>query len=420
MISMSPEIIDALPTKQLFIDTLIRDVSVKDAILDLVDNAIDGYIRRGYGDRKEIRLNMTAEKFEIRDNCGGIDVESAKKEVFRFGVAKSTGKRTLGVYGIGLKRSIFKMGSYTVFESDDMENYFRVKIDLVQWEKDERNWTFEFDALSKSKGTGFTQIQVSKLHKDVSRELATDRFRNELYQRISKTYFLFIQEKLDIYLNDKRIKPFELTIGFSDELQPAHKSFKVDGVDVKLTAGAHPDYQNPGWYVFCNDRLIILGERTSLTGWGQRGVPNYHPKYNRFKGFAFIDSEDPTKLPWNTAKNSLSTSSPVYIAMLDEMQTMTQQYTAFMSKAYPTEREETIGKGILGEIKTKSISEVTQDQPFKAPRIPTTPVYTTINYKKKRNEVDRLKKCMGNKYISNRELGERTFDYYKEMECPDE
>lgn len=417
---MDSKTIDASPTKQLFIDTLVKDVSVIDAILDLVDNAVDGYIIRGYDDRREIRLNMAADKFEIRDNCGGIDVKSAKEEVFRFGLAKSTGKRTLGVYGIGLKRSIFKMGSYTVFESDDLKAYFRVKIDLVEWQKDEQNWTFEFDALSESKGTGFTQIQVSKIHKNVSKELATDRFKNDLYDRISKTYFLFIQKKLDIYLNDKRIRPFELTIGFSDELEPAHKSFEVDGVSVRLTAGAHPDYKNPGWYVFCNDRLIILGDCTSLTGWGQRGVPRYHPKFSRFKGFALVESDDVAKLPWNSSKNSLSTSSSVYLGMLDEMQTMTQQYTSYMAKAYPTEQEDTIGKGILGKIKTTSINEFTQDQLFKAPPIPTAPVYTTINYKKKRNEVDRLKKCMGNKYMSNREVGQRTFDYFQEMECPDE
>lgn len=419
MIIMNRDVIDASPTKELFIDTLVRDVSVKDAILDLVDNAIDGYIQRGYSDRKEIRLNITKEKFQIWDNCGGIDVESAKKEVFRFGIAKSGVKKTLGVYGIGLKRSIFKMGSYTVFESDNRRNYFRVKIDLVKW-KDDPDWTFEFDDLANSKGTAFTRIEVSGLHKAVSRELATDRFENELSERISKTYFLFIQEKVHIYLNEKKIEPFQLTIGFSDDLQPAHKSFSVDGVDVELTAGAHPDYKNPGWYIFCNNRLIILGERTSLTGWGHRGVPNYHPKFNRFKGFAFIYSEDPTKLPWNTAKNGLSTSSPVYTAMLDEMQTITQQYTTFMSKAYPTEKEEAIGKKALGEIKTKSIREITQDQPFKAPQIPAAPIYTTVSYKKKKTEVDRLKECMRNKYMSNRKVGERTFDYYKEMECPDE
>jgi hypothetical protein len=48
---MKFNLINAMPTKKLFIDTLIRDVSLKDAILDLVDNAIDGYTRHQYDDK---------------------------------------------------------------------------------------------------------------------------------------------------------------------------------------------------------------------------------------------------------------------------------------------------------------------------------------------------------------------------------
>jgi len=417
---MSPGAINAFPTKELFIDTLVRDVSTSDAILDLVDNAIDGYNRKKYTERKEIKLNFTKNGFQIWDNCGGIDIVSAKDEVFRFGVRKSNDKHSLGVYGIGLKRSMFKMGQDILFESDDLKNYFRVKIELDNWKKEPEDWTFEFDAMGSSKGVAFTKISIIKLHGDVEAELEPDTFRNELQYRISETYFLFMQEKVDIYMNDKKIEPFELTIGFSKDIEPAHKSFDVNGVSVKLTAGAHPDYENPGWFIFCNNRLIILGERTSLTGWGKRGVPIYHSKFNRFKGFAYIDCEDPAKLPWNTAKNGLDTSSPVYIAILDEMQTMTQQYTTFMSRAYPTEKEETIGKNILGELQTKSVREIKQDQLFKAPKIPVGPKYTTISYLKQQTEVDNLKECMGDKYMYNKQLGERTFEYYKEMECPDD
>jgi hypothetical protein len=411
--------IDASPTKELFIDTLIKDVSVMDAILDLLDNAVDGYIQREYTDRRQIKLLIEKDKFQIWDNCGGIDVESAEKKVFRFGVIKSTGKQTLGIYGIGLKRSIFKLGAYTVLESDDLDHYFRVNIDVDNW-RDEPGWTFQFDDLKKSTGKAFTRIEVSKPDSDVSAELATEKFKNELSSKISQTYLLFIENNIDIYLNGKRIEPFEINIGFREDLQPAHKSFQVNGVDINLTAGAHPDYSSPGWYVFCNDRLIILGDHTSLTGWGQRGVPNYHPKYNRFKGFVFVYSDEPTKLPWNTAKNDLDTGSPIYAAMLREMQTMTQQYTSFMTKAYPTDPEETIGKSILGEIKTRPIREITLDQPFKAPLLPKSLQDTTISYRKRRDEVEKLKKCMGNRLMSNRELGEKSFDYYKEMECPDE
>lgn len=107
---MSPGAINAFPTKELFIDTLVRDVSTSDAILDLVDNAIDGYTRKKYTERKEIKLNFTKNGFQIWDNCGGIDIVSAKDEVFRFGVRKSNDKHSLGVYGIGLKNLCSKWG----------------------------------------------------------------------------------------------------------------------------------------------------------------------------------------------------------------------------------------------------------------------------------------------------------------------
>jgi len=221
-------------------------------------------------------------------------------------------------------------------------------------------------------------------------------------------------------LNKIYIEPFELKIGFSDSIEPAVKSFSIDDVSVKLTAGAHPDYKEPGWYIFCNNRLIIVGDRSDLTGWGNRGVPIYHIKFNRFKGFAHFNSSDLSKLPWNTAKNGLDTSSAVYKKVLDEMQTMTAQFTSYMSKAYPTDKEETIGKDVLGDLGTISTSKLPNNQIFKAPEIPKTPLYSTITYKKPKKQIDQLKTCLGNKWMSNKDVGERTFDYYKEMECQDD
>jgi hypothetical protein len=36
---------DATPTKRFFIDNLTRDLTLEDAILDLVDNSIDAFVR---------------------------------------------------------------------------------------------------------------------------------------------------------------------------------------------------------------------------------------------------------------------------------------------------------------------------------------------------------------------------------------
>ncbi len=416
---MDFEIINAMPTKKLFIDTLIRDVSLKDAVLDLVDNAIDGYIRHGYEDNKEIKISIKSNSFEIWDGCGGIEIDHVIKEVFRFGVVDFKKKDTLGVYGIGLKRSMFKIGRLITFESDNLSNYFKIIIDLNEWENSPE-WEHKFAEVSESSGKAFTRISIHSLKEDIRIDFAKDKFRNELIHRISKTYFLFLKDKISIFLNNIYIEPFELKIGFSDSIEPAVKSFSIDDISVKLTAGAHPDYKEPGWYIFCNNRLIIVGDRSSLTGWGNRGVPVYHNKFNRFKGFAYLNSSDPSKLPWNTAKNGIDTSSALYKQVLDEMQTMTQQFTSYMSKAYPTDKEETIGKEIIGDLKTVSISKLVNNQSFKAPEIPKTPLYSTITYKKPKQQIDLLKSCLGNKWMSNKAVGELTFDYYKEMECQDD
>jgi hypothetical protein len=411
-------IIDASPTKELFLDTLTKDVNISDAILDLVDNAIDGYTRHDFEDRRSINIKLSKTKFSIRDTCGGIDLESARNEVFRFGVVKG-GKHSLGVYGIGLKRSMFKLGSIIVFRSDDGDDYFRVDIDVEEW-KEEKGWNFTFSEIAESKNKTFTKILIKKLKDDVKREFESSRFVNDLKDRISKTYHIFIKDKVDITVNDIEVPPYELDIVFSDDVEPAVKKMSFDGIKVKLIAGAHPDFKNPGWYIFCNDRMIVSADRTERTGWGFRGTPSYHPKFNRFKGFAFIESDDPKKLPWTTAKNEIDRDSEVYAKILPVMQNMTSQYTRHLNKYYPSEKEETIGKDGLGELSTKSIYTLFEDQDFKAPAPPKKPVYTIISYKKKKTEVAALKKCMGRQGMSNKELGEKTFEYYKDMECSDD
>ena len=93
--------VDARPTKEFFVDMLTRDVRMAMAILDLVDNSIDGAIRT----RKEKRLDglmvaitFNQEHFIIEDNCGGIPLDLAINHAFRFGRPPNapTLKRSVG------------------------------------------------------------------------------------------------------------------------------------------------------------------------------------------------------------------------------------------------------------------------------------------------------------------------------------
>ena len=44
-----PESVNASPAKSLFVSMLTRDLTLEDAILDLLDNCVDGILRLGKG-----------------------------------------------------------------------------------------------------------------------------------------------------------------------------------------------------------------------------------------------------------------------------------------------------------------------------------------------------------------------------------
>jgi hypothetical protein len=82
--------INAEPTKEFFVDMITRDIQLEQAVLDLVDNSVDG-AKRFRSDQAnplegfEVKIEVSATSFSITDNCGGFDKASARNYAFRFG-----------------------------------------------------------------------------------------------------------------------------------------------------------------------------------------------------------------------------------------------------------------------------------------------------------------------------------------------
>ena len=82
--------VNASPVKSFFVSMLTRDISMEEAILDLLDNCVDGILRsrvskgeKPYeGFKAEIKFD--ADSFSISDNCGGIPW-SLREYAFRLG-----------------------------------------------------------------------------------------------------------------------------------------------------------------------------------------------------------------------------------------------------------------------------------------------------------------------------------------------
>lgn len=84
---MNTSIIEGNPTKKFFIEMITRDISIEDAIIDLLDNSIDGATQINSNDLSGfvINIEIDANKLYIKDNCGGFSLDRAQRYAFRFG-----------------------------------------------------------------------------------------------------------------------------------------------------------------------------------------------------------------------------------------------------------------------------------------------------------------------------------------------
>lgn len=78
----SQDFAQASPTKQFFVSMLTRDISLDDAILDLLDNCLDGAMRIADLDsiddaRHFVKVKLARYAFSIEGNCGSILSEAA-------------------------------------------------------------------------------------------------------------------------------------------------------------------------------------------------------------------------------------------------------------------------------------------------------------------------------------------------------
>jgi len=423
----------AEPTKTLFISILTQDVDPMDSILDLIDNSIDSYTRNGYSDKRQIKLKIGKQRFEIFDSCGGIDKEILEKEVFKFGVDEiKRDKPTLGLYGIGMKRALFKMGKRIYLETDDGSTHSVVNLDIDAW-KTNTKWEMEFkyENSSLNGNLPYTNIKVNSLYPRISETFHLERFVNDLKKKVEITYSRFITKGIAIDVNDKLLEPFPLEVRFDDNFKPARHTEEYDDVKIDIICGISPgtkkrtayEVGRRGWNVFCNDRLILVDDQSENTGWtGKDGkLPKYHMIFNEFTGFVFLRSNNPANLPLNTSKTGLNTGSYIYAYVLDKMISTAKPVTKYLSNKYSTQKSESdaVDKDIQSTFQAQpeatnvSVSNLVTDTKFTAPAQHTPPL-TTISYKKPKSLVEKVKRHT--KIGSNKDVGIETFDYYVEME----
>lgn len=343
----------AVPTKQFFVSMLTRDIRLEDAILDLIDNCLDGALRLSNGGKPDyskylVKITLAKDYFSIEDNCGGIPREVAKNYAFKMGREQNDNRdsdaETIGMYGVGMKRAIFKMGRNAIVKTRHGNDTYEVPItaawlDATDWDPLPIHDPTEADENLQEAGT---KIYVSTLNEGVARHFASPAFVNEVTTAISQHFTMFLQWGFKIGINGESVKPVHVEVLVSARKDgPAPYVYRktTGDVTVSITVGLNTSRRSEGddndddadfagqrasvtagWTVLCNDRAVIVGDKSRLTGWGDLPlVPLYHPQFAVITGIIEFRAKDAKRLPVTTTKRALDASSELWLESLVKM-----------------------------------------------------------------------------------------------------
>lgn len=347
--------VQAAPTKRFFVDMLTRDIELEDALLDLLDNCVDGVLRETRSkppsdkpyDGYHAEIKFSSQEFRIEDNCGGIERHVAEEYAFLMGRRANDPRDrdlpTVGMYGIGMKRAIFKLGRDTTVTSQHKDGSFEVKIPPSWFAEDNDAWQLTAHGVIPESRTRGTTIVVKRLQ-----QRAKDQFRKgsdfeeQFIGKLRSHYAFIIHKGFRVTVNGVKVepRPIKFLVASTKKkrqgaLAPYMYDATLDGVQVQVTVGfyrplstedeaevemeAKRSREDAGWTIICNDRVVLYCDKTRATGWGEADVPNFHAQFNAIAGIVVFSSDDPLRLPLTTTKRGIDGGSDLYLRVKDRM-----------------------------------------------------------------------------------------------------
>jgi len=172
--------------------------------------------------------------------------------------------------------------------------------------------------------------------------------------------------------------------------------------------------------------MVTGADQTETTGWGAEAetlVPTYPNRSARLRGYAFCGSDNAGLPPRSTTKTGVDMDSPVYRATRQEMITVMRPVIDFLNKLsreVEAHEDETPLQDAIADSKPAPLRDLRAVAVFAAPQ--PTAAYRArarkdpvISYRRPIEQIRIAQKHLG--VYTQREVGERTFDYYFKMEC---
>jgi hypothetical protein len=253
--------VDGTPLKRMFW-SIISDYNLKTALCELVDNALDIWLRLGRQGSPKIEIFLDADRqlISVQDNAGGVKYEDLKVLVAPGGSKNDPAVELIGIFGVGSKRAGIALGEQvqirTRFHSERS-----LELDITKDWLSSDDWelaAYEIPHIEPST----TRIDISHLRKPL---LKTDI--GDLRVHLGETYSWFLRNGCSIEVNEIPIDPLTFDDwSFPPDFPPRSCSFNIDldgygsvlcEIVVGLIRDRLPEEDNYGAYFYCNDRLIV-------------------------------------------------------------------------------------------------------------------------------------------------------------------
>ncbi|MCK5643731.1 MAG: ATP-binding protein [Gammaproteobacteria bacterium] len=356
--------VDAIPSKRLF-TSIIADYDLNRSICELIDNALDIWIKNGKSSSVEININLekNQQTISVSDNAGGVKKSDLHLIVGPGQTSNLPDGETIGFFGVGTKRAVVALAQdIKITTRYGTDKTYQLEFD-ESWLKNE-DWElplYEIDDIAE----GTTIVELQKL-----RFKLTDEALTHLKEHLQATYARFLHDnKVDINLDQEPLQPLNFENWAYPPDYPPHKYItnikSEDGGTLKveilagLTRESSPAGGEYGVYFYCNDRLIARALKNYDVGFatGLAGLP--HPSVSLVRVIVSLKG-DAQLMPWNSSKSGINSNHNMFLALRTLLVQVVKDY-ASLSRTWSKKEggwPENVFKYPSGDIKEIEIADI--------------------------------------------------------------
>jgi hypothetical protein len=364
--------IDGTPEKRLFL-SIISDYDLTTGLCELIDNALDFWVRTGRGPGLfiEVDLDTQAQLITVTDNAGGVDESDLRLLVAPGATGNDPTSEIIGIFGVGGKRAGVALGKLVEIRTRAKSKTFQIDLD-EHWTQSEV-WDlayYEVPAIPKGK----TVVQVSKLRQNFEQGDV-----DQILNHCSAVYARFLSQGVEICINGTALtaKAFE-SWAYPKNHPPVQTKTTLslghqEKMQVRITAGLiydrDPEEDNYGVYIYCNNRLIAKELRTRDVGYyvtSEAGVP--HPDASLCR--VIVEFVGPAEqMPWNSSKSGVSNAHPAFNLIRPKVIELTSHFSS-LSRRMKYEWDDGVFRHRKGEINDLGSFETKWNQRLNLPALP--------------------------------------------------